>query len=80
MPGEPLSSLEGSASLQLPPIRTSPSTIGPIDPAIAEPQYRQGIQQSPRQEQPNKDDGTQEPDPKRPKMDIQGILGPRDRD
>lgn len=80
MPGEPLPSLGASTSFSLPPIRTSPSGIGPIDPAISEPQYRQGIPQSARQEQPNKDDGTREPDPKRPKMDIQGILGPRDRD
>ena len=80
MSSEPLPSLEGSASLQLPPIRTSPSNISPIDPAISEPQYRPAVHQSPRREQPNRDDGTQEPEPKRPKMDIQGILGPRDRD
>lgn len=80
MPGESLSTLEGPAGLQLPPIRTSPLGVGPIDPAISEPPYRQGVQRSPREEQPNRDEGTREPDPKRPRMDIRGILGPRDRD
>lgn len=78
--GESLPPIEGSVGLQLPPIRTSPPGVGPIDPAISEPQYRPGVQRSPREEPANRDDGTQEPDPKRPRMDIQGILGPRDRD
>lgn len=73
-PGESLPPMHGPASLQLPPIRPVPT--GPIDPAITQ-EPRQTIPQSPRREQERTADGTQEPDPKRPKMDIQGILGPR---
>ncbi|EXJ84638.1 hypothetical protein A1O3_05308 [Capronia epimyces CBS 606.96] len=79
-PGEPLAPMQGSTSLQLPPIRPPPA--GPIDPAITHPPPplpppHQPVQQPPRREQDGRGDGTQEPDPKRPKWDIQGILGPR---
>lgn len=71
LPSEHLPPLQPSSSyLELPPIRSQPS--GPIDPAIVQ-QSRTGG----RGEQESRDDGTQEPGAKRPKMDIKGILGPR---
>ncbi|EXJ94331.1 hypothetical protein A1O1_02725 [Capronia coronata CBS 617.96] len=76
IPGGSLPPMQGPASLQLPPIRPAPPAA--IDPAITQQQQpRQPVQPSPRQELERRGDGTQEPDPKRPKMDIQGILGPR---
>ncbi|KIX04403.1 uncharacterized protein Z518_05271 [Rhinocladiella mackenziei CBS 650.93] len=75
LPTESLPPLQSPSALQLPPIRRSPP--GPIDPAIAQ-QPPQHTQESPRTDQESRDDGTKEPDPKRPKMDIQGILGPRE--
>lgn len=76
MPGETLPPFGGPSSLQLPPIR--PTTLGPIDPAITQPtQPSQPTHQAPQQLEGAQGDGTQEPDPKRPKMDIQGILGPK---
>ncbi|KAL2429815.1 hypothetical protein ABEF94_012117 [Exophiala dermatitidis] len=72
---ESLPPLQGQASLQLPPIR--PSAAAPIDPAITQPP---GATAQPplRAERGGREEGTHdEPDPKRPKMDIQGILGPR---
>jgi hypothetical protein len=71
--GERLPPMQDPSSLQLPPIRPAPP--GPIDPAITQPSPQQP--QPAQTAAPEKDDGTQEPDPKRPKMDIQGILGPR---
>ncbi|KAK5210926.1 hypothetical protein LTR99_004554 [Exophiala xenobiotica] len=71
---ETLPPFGGQASLQLPPIRPAPT--GPIDPAITQ-QTQQQMQQTPQQAEDSRDDGTQERDPKRPKMDIQGILGPK---
>ncbi|RVX67655.1 hypothetical protein B0A52_08184 [Exophiala mesophila] len=76
--GDSLPPLHGPGSLQLPPIRQS-APIGPIDPAISEQQNRPQSQQSTRGEQGRRD-RSQEPQAKRPKMDIQGILGPRDRE
>jgi len=72
---EPPMGMYGSTSLQLPPIRPAPQGSH-IDPAIAQ-QQRQHAQQHPREQQPGPDKSTREPDPKRPKMDIRGILGPR---
>lgn len=71
---ETLPPFGGPATLQLPPIRPAPT--GPIDPAITQ-QSQQQTQQPPQQAEGSRDDGTQERDPKRPKMDIQGILGPK---
>ncbi|KAJ9631126.1 hypothetical protein H2204_008348 [Knufia peltigerae] len=73
MSGEPMPPFGGPSSLQLPPIR--PTTLGPIDPAIT--QAAQSTHQASQHSEGAQDDGTQEPDPKRPKMDIQGILGPK---
>ena len=74
-PREPLPSPQGTAmgygsSLQLPPIRPAPER-SPIDPALAQQQQMQP------QGQLGSGGTTRQPDPKRPKMDIQGILGPR---
>ncbi|KIW97817.1 uncharacterized protein Z519_01401 [Cladophialophora bantiana CBS 173.52] len=74
LPADQLPPLQMSSSLQLPPILPAPSA--PIDPAIVQ-QLPQQTQPSARGEPGSRNDGTQEPDPKRPKMDIQGILGPR---
>ncbi|OAP64876.1 hypothetical protein AYL99_00848 [Fonsecaea erecta] len=71
---EQLPPLSTSSSLQLPPIL--PALSGPIDPAIVQQLPPQTLP-SPRGQQGSRGEGTQEPDPKRPKMDIQGILGPR---
>ena len=62
------------SSLQLPPIRPAPER-SPIDPALVQ-------SGPPSQEQSPQDQGlgtgtTRRPDPKRPRMDIQGILGPK---
>ncbi|KAI1610774.1 hypothetical protein EDD36DRAFT_303409 [Exophiala viscosa] len=73
MQSETLPPLGGPSSLQLPPIR--PAATGPIDPAIT--QQPQQIEQGRHRSQGSSNDGTQEPDSKRPKMDIQGILGPK---
>jgi hypothetical protein len=76
-PSEALPPLQTQTALQLPPIR--PAAFGaPIDPALAAQEYRQSEQPPSGSDQVGKDDGTQEPDSKRPKMDIQGILGPRE--
>jgi hypothetical protein len=75
LPSEQLAPLQTSPALQLPPINFS-APSGLIDPAIVQ-QPAQSTQPSPRSGQESRDDGTQEPDSKRPKMDIQGILGPR---
>ncbi|ETI20805.1 hypothetical protein G647_07147 [Cladophialophora carrionii CBS 160.54] len=75
LPSEQLAPLQTSSALQLPPINF-PAPSGLIDPAIVQ-QPAQSTRPSPRGGQESRDDGTQEPDPKRPKMDIKGILGPR---
>ena len=65
----------GPSDLQLPPILPAPPGT-PLDPAIAQ-QQRQ-IQHHPREgQQPSGTGTTRQPDSKRPKMDIKGILGPR---
>lgn len=74
LPGETLPPLGGPSSLQLPPIRPAPT--GPIDPAITQ-QGQQHTDPGSQQSHGSSNDGTQEPDAKRPKMDIQGILGPK---
>ncbi|KIY01753.1 uncharacterized protein Z520_01891 [Fonsecaea multimorphosa CBS 102226] len=74
---EQLPPLSTSSSLQLPPILPAPpAPPAPIDPAIVQ-QHPQQTLPSPRGQQGSRNEGTQEPDAKRPKMDIQGILGPR---
>ena len=65
--------LQSSSNVQLPPIYV-PATSRPIDPAIVQPPILQS--RVSREEQPRRDE-TQEPGAKRPKMDIKGILGPR---
>jgi hypothetical protein len=80
MPGDAPLSMYGTASLQLPPIRPAPQRS--FEPAMAQ-QQRQAQQlqhQQQRQVQESSqrsDDGTRLPDPKRPRMDIKGILHPR---
>ena len=54
-----------SSSLQLPPIRPAPER-SPIDPALAQQRPPSTTSEDMRR-----------PDPKRPRMDIQGILGPK---
>ncbi|OAL40427.1 hypothetical protein AYO20_00163 [Fonsecaea nubica] len=71
---EQLPPMSTSSGLQLPPILPAPQ--GPIDPAIVQ-QFPQQTLPNPRGQQGSRNEGTQGPDPKRPKMDIQGILGPR---
>lgn len=63
--------MAGPSSLQLPPIRPAPERTS-IDPALAQ-QHPSGT--SPQAARTI--GSTRQPDPKRPKMDIQGILGPR---
>ena len=75
LPYEQLPRLQTSSAVQLPPINL-PAPSGLIDPAIVQ-QPTLSTQPSPRGDQERRDNGTQEPDPKRPKMDVQGILGPR---
>lgn len=77
----------GGPPLQLPPILPAPPRMN-MDPAIAQqqqqhyfqpqyPPYEQVVQSGPTQTtQPRR--STEERDPKRPRMDIQGILGPRE--
>lgn len=73
--GEGGSSMMGSASLQLPPIRAT-TERSPIDPALVQP--RRTSQEIYPREQGSGNGTTRQPDPKRPKMDIQRILEPRD--
>lgn len=83
---EPQMGSRVGSSLQLPPIR-SPDYQIPLEPAFT-PQPRPAMtpqqypsQQSQQTSQPTPagrtGSETREPDAKRPKMDIQGILGPR---
>ncbi|KAJ9613395.1 hypothetical protein H2200_003337 [Cladophialophora chaetospira] len=75
LPPEHLAPLHTSTALQLPPIQyQAPS--GLIDPAIVQ-QQRPPSRSSPQGEHESRSDGTQEPGAKRPKMDIKGILDPR---
>ena len=64
----------GPGSLQLPPIRQS-SERSPIDPSLM--QGGSGSQGNSPQEQSSASGTNRQPDSKRPRMDIQGILGPR---
>ncbi len=67
--------MQTSTALQLPPIHfPAPSSV--IDPAIVHQPGRTS-QSSSQGEQERSGGGTQEPGAKRPKMDIKGILGPR---
>lgn len=64
-------------NLQLPPIRPAASA-SPLDPAIMQTERLQAQSLPPPiRESRSNDDSMRAPDPKRPKMDIQGILGPR---
>ena len=67
--------MAGGSGVQLPPIRPAPER-SLIDPALAQ-QQRAQTQEQTSQGQSSSSDTTRQPDPKRPKMDIQGILGPR---
>lgn len=69
------SSAVGNSGLQLPPIRPAVQRSS-IDPILTqqEPRYSQ---QASSQDQREGSGTTRQPDPKRPKMDIQGILGPK---
>lgn len=60
------------AGLQLPPIR--PSQRSPVDPTMLQ---QTNPAQTSQHQDPSRRQGSGERDPKRPKMDIQGILGPR---
>ncbi|RMZ90507.1 hypothetical protein DV736_g2274, partial [Chaetothyriales sp. CBS 134916] len=69
-PAPQIQTMGYGASLQLPPILPAPER-SMIDPALAQqPQAQQHGHAS-------RVGTTAQPDPKRPKMDIQGILGPR---
>jgi hypothetical protein len=72
-PSDPASS---TASLQLPPIRPAVQQRSSLDPALAHQEQRYTPQAQMR-EQREGSGTTRQPDPKRPKMDIQGILGPK---
>lgn len=64
-----------SSSLQLPPIRSA-GDRSPIDPSLAAPNLSQP--QDYTSDPARGGTGTtRQPNPKRPKMDIQGILGPK---
>lgn len=76
----------GPPPVQLPPILPAPATTN-MDPAMAQQQQRQyqslempyGQQQlGPRYATTQPTDSSDERDPKRPKMDMRNILGPRD--
>jgi hypothetical protein len=74
-PHGPLASGGGSPSLQLPPIR--PTSDRPsVDPSLTGAADVR-TQQYPPESSRGGVGTTRQPDPKRPKMDIQGILGPR---
>lgn len=64
----------GHPSLQLPPIRPAPER-NPIDPALV--QSGLGSQEQSPQEHSSGAGTTRQSDQKRPRMDIQGILGPK---
>jgi hypothetical protein len=68
------SGMMGPSSLQLPPIRPA-AERSPIDPALV--QSGPSSQEASPQDQRPATGTTRQPDPKRPRMDIQGILGPR---
>ena len=69
--------LYGNSSLQLPPIRPAPQ--GQIvEPAMAQQQRQSHAQgQYYPSEQRSEQGSSERPDPKRPRMDIRGILDPR---
>jgi hypothetical protein len=75
LPSEPLPTQQNPASFQLPPLNLSTAS-GVIDPEI-EPQRSQQAHVPSQGVQGSRRDDTSERDAKRPKMDIQGILGPR---
>lgn len=70
---DPASSSAGPSSLQLPPIRPA---VQRIDPVLTQQEPRYSQQPTSRDEREGSGT-TRQPDPKRPKMDIQGILGPK---
>ena len=72
---EPAASMGGPSSLQLPPILPALQRSS-IDPALTQPEGPQ-YSQAPPQHLRGTSETTRQPDPKRPKMDIQGILGPK---
>lgn len=66
--------------LQLPPIRPAPPGTY-TNPAMAQQQQRQAQQQQERESRvagrPGGDNGTRQPDPKRPRMSLGNIVNPR---
>lgn len=72
---DPASSAAGAPSLQLPPIRPAAQRSS-IDPMLTQPEPRYAQQPS-SHDQREGSGATRQPDSKRPKMDIQGILGPK---
>ena len=79
LPPETLPPMQDPSNLQLPPIRPAPFSPGLIDPSISQQPARSQSRQSGRSEQDSRDDGTQERDSKRPKMDIQSIIKPHNK-
>ncbi|ETN42012.1 uncharacterized protein HMPREF1541_03951 [Cyphellophora europaea CBS 101466] len=72
---DPVPSGAGPSSLQLPPIRPIEQRSS-IDPALTQQGHAYPQHNAPRD--PREGTGTtRQPDSKRPKMDIQGILGPK---
>jgi hypothetical protein len=63
----------GPGSLQLPPIRAA-AEWGSIDPALAQPGPSHEVS---RHEQGSRPGTSRQPDPKRPRMDIQRFLEPK---
>jgi hypothetical protein len=70
-------SLGYADSLQLPPIRPALTERNPIDTLLAQQQQPSRLPQPASKSQEGTSGTVRQPDPKRPKMDIQGILGPR---
>lgn len=75
-PTDPTSSVTGPASLQLPPIRPTAQRSS-IDPALTQQQEHRYAPVAPARDEREGSGTTRQPEPKRPKMDIQGILGPK---
>jgi hypothetical protein len=75
-PHDPASSSAGPSSLQLPPIRPASQQRTSIDPTLMHHEQRYAA--PPAMQEQREGSGTiRQPDAKRPKMDIQGILGPK---
>jgi hypothetical protein len=73
LPPPPSEQTMAPSNLQLPPIR-GPAERSPIDPAL----MQQPPSQDPSPQQASSSGTTRQPDPKRPRMDLQRILDPKD--